>query len=213
QTVTDDRGQYRLYGVAGPADVQVSKAGYPTVVKTIAVGADELLDFPELTQTGALPTLSGAYTLTLTTASHCFEFPLFPAEAKSRTYSAVVTQEGPRLTVTLSGARFRGNQFEGHIEPGGVSFRLGSLGGYAYDYYYYHAGIPDVAELLSNGQYWSYLGTVSAQATSAGISGPLHGFGVGFIPETDGTLTSRSMCSGGHGFSLTPQTGAMRVRR
>ena len=220
QAVTDDRGQYRLYGVAGAVDIEVSKPGYPAVIKTLAVGADELLDFPDLAQTGALPTLSGAYTLTLTTGAHCFQFGLpFPAEVKSRTYSAAVTQDGPKLTVTLSGGKFqiingRGNQFEGHIEPGGVSFTLGSLGGFSYYYnYYYHVGIPDVAELLSDGRYLSFLGTASGPVTASGISGPISGWVVVFSPTADGSPGAEAMCHGGHQFSLTPLAGATRIRR
>jgi hypothetical protein len=223
QQTTDSTGQYRFYGVAGSVDVQVSKAGYTTVTKSVVVGADELLDFPDLSQTGAVATISGAYTLTLTMAPQCVatlsRFQAMPSEGGTRTYSAVVAQDGPRLTVSLSGGRFqsaggRGRQFEGHIEPGGISFKLGSLGGYSYYYgYYYHAGIPDVAEQLSNGDYLSYLGTANTPASPAGMSGTLHGIAMVFTANADGTPGRSSMCWGDHQFSLTPQTAATRIRR
>ena len=44
-------GQYRLYGVAGAVEIQVTKPGYTPVTKSINVGTDDLLDFPDLVQT------------------------------------------------------------------------------------------------------------------------------------------------------------------
>ena len=63
-----------------------------------------------------------------------------------------MTQSGPILHVALSGAEDfliqngRGNAFDGRVEPDGVTFSLGSLGAYAYYYFYYSLGVPDVAE-------------------------------------------------------------------
>jgi len=226
QVSTDVLGQYRVYGVAGPVEVKVTKAGYAPLTKTISVATDELLDFPELAQTGAIGTYGGAYTLTLTMSPRCVSdftrFHPLPADASTRTYSAVMTQDGPRLSVSLSGGNFslksgRGNQFDGHIEPTGISFKLGSLGGYAYDYYYYHPGVPDVADRLSTGEYLSYLATARTTATPGGFSGPLDGIAMVFSPGADGAPSAslpRSMCwAGDHQFSLTPQTAATRIRR
>jgi hypothetical protein len=222
-TSTDNTGQYRLYGVAGAVEIQVTKAGYTPVTKSINVGADDLLDFPDLVQAASAPQLAGTYTLTLSAADGCRISPRnapVPAEAKTRTYTAVVTQDGPRLLVTLSGANFlvqngKGNAFEGRVEPDGVSFNLRTLGGYAYYYYYsYYTGIPDLAEKLSTGDYVAFLGKVSAKSSAAGVTGQLQGTEMLFAVGPTGTTSIRMTCdSNHHQFSLTPQTAATRHRR
>jgi hypothetical protein len=222
-TNTDYLGQYRLYGVAGPVDIQVSKLGYTTLTKTVAIGADDLLDFPELVQTNAVSTLSGAYTLTIAMDPGCKPFgPPFPLEVNTRTYSAVIAQNGPRLTVQLSGGNFlqfngQSNAFEGRVEPDRVTFKLGSLGGSSYGSYYYyysyHIGVPNLAELLSNGQYLTYLGSASTTATSTGLDGPLIAQVMLFVPAADGTPLPRTSCwSSQHHFTLTRLTAGTRRR-
>lgn len=97
------------------------------------------------------PSVAGTYRLTVTASDACVRDPYYsgtlgvpatlPANAKSRTYVATITQEwsasyGARLHVDLSGADFvlggsgpgpvpqrRGNAFGGEIPYNGVSFR------------------------------------------------------------------------------------------
>ena len=222
-TSTDTLGQYRLYGVAGPVEVQVTKTGYTPVTKSTSVGADDLLDFPDLAQVAGLSSYAGTYTLTLTMADGCRLFPLsaqFPGEARTRTYTAVITQEGPRLLAKLSGANFlvrngKGNAFEGRVEPGSVSFNLRSDGGYSYHYYYYYVvGFPDLAEQLSTTDYLAFLGKASATPSSTGIVGQLDGTAMLFAQSSSGSTSIRMTCnSNRHGFSLVPQTAVTRHRR
>jgi hypothetical protein len=94
------------------------------------------------------PTVAGTYRLTITASDTCEPDPFYngtlgvpaalPAEARSRTYIATITQDGAHLLVTLSGAQFelsqpvalasgavvrKGNAFAGEIPYNGVSFR------------------------------------------------------------------------------------------
>src|SRR5262249_2449611 len=48
-------GTYRLYGVAGTIQVQVTKRGYLTNVKTTSVTTNDILDFPDFRQPGTAP--------------------------------------------------------------------------------------------------------------------------------------------------------------
>jgi len=126
-------------------------------------------------------------------------------------------QEGPRLIVSLSGGTFnqisgQGNVFEGRVEPRGLTFKLGSLGGVWLSYYDYHIGIPNLAELLSTHDYFTYIGTALTTATPAGISGPLDAQALLFTPAPDGLPITKAICwSDNHQFTLTPR-GASRSR-
>jgi hypothetical protein len=117
-TVTDFSGYYRLYGVAGPIEIRVSKSGYDSIVRGLTVSASEVLDVPDLRQTGGIRPLAGAYALTLTAVGDC---PALPAEARSRSYAAAITQDGGVLHVSLSGADFAydSNRFSGRVTPPG----------------------------------------------------------------------------------------------
>ena len=98
--------------------------------------------------TASPPAVAGTYRLTFTASDTCVPDSYYngtlgvpatlPAEARSRTYIATITQDGAHLHVTLSGAQFvlsqqgvvvggtvvhQGNAFAGEIPYNGVSFR------------------------------------------------------------------------------------------
>ena len=219
---TDSLGQYRIYGVSGPIEVEVSRPGYTTVTRSFNVHTDDLLDVPDFAQTNAPPSVAGTYTLTISIADGCSVYPRnaqFPAEAKTRSYTAVVTQNGPHLAVALSGANFiiqggKGNAFEGRVEPNQITFSLHSAGTYAYYYFYYGVGTPDLAERLSTSDGLSFLGTASTKQTPAGLVGELNGTAMLFSATITPPPSVRMQCvSAHHPFSLTPQTAGTRRRR
>lgn len=221
-TTTDFNGDYKLYGVAGPVEIQITKPGYTPVTRSIDVSRDDTLDITDFTQTGGLPSLAGAYTLTITIAGNCQPSPpsaQFPANLRTRTYTAAMTQDGPRLHVTLSGADFliqngRGNSFDGRVEPDGVTFSLTGLGASAYYYFYYSVGVPDLAERISPTDYLAILGKAFTKSSPSGLTGPFVGSAMVFGLQSSPINQVRVSCySSSHQFSLTPQTGAARVRR
>src|SRR6185436_12777007 len=112
---TDYDGTYRLYGVAGPVEIQISKSGYDTIVRGLTVSGTDVASVTEIRQS-VIPSLAGTYSLTLAAAGNCTALPV---EARSRTYSATVQQSGPVLTVTLGGADFSSerNRFSGRVTP------------------------------------------------------------------------------------------------
>jgi len=218
-TTTDYNGDYKLYGVAGPVEIQVTKLGYASLTRSIDVSRDDTLDFSDFTQTAGPQSLAGTYTLTIAIAGACQPpSPQFPANAKTRTYTAALTQDGPRLHVALSGADFliqngRGNSFDGRVEPSEVTFSLSGLGASAYYYYYYSIGTPDLAERISPTDYLAILGKAFTKSSSTGLAGPLAGTAIVF-GQNQGVSQSRLSCqSSSHQFSLTPQTAAARIRR
>jgi Carboxypeptidase regulatory-like domain len=218
---TDVNGDYRFYGVAGPVDIEITKSGYTTITRSIVVSHDDSVDFADFRQTAGVASLAGTYTLTITIAADCQPSPptaQFP-EPRTRTYTAAVTQNGPALHVALSGADFliqngRGNAFDGRVEPTGVTFSLGSLGAYAYYYFYYTLGLPDVAEKISATEYLALLGKAFTTSSPSGLVGQLNGAAMLFTQPSPGGVSSvRVSCqSSRHQFSLTPQTAATRRR-
>lgn len=219
---TDLNGDYRFYGVAGAIQIQVTKPGYATVSRSIEVGRDETLDISNFSQTAAPPSLAGNYTLTITVAADCQPSPpnaQFPGDARTRTYAAALTQDGPHLHVVLSGAEFliqngRGNAFDGRVEPSGVTFSLTSLGAYSYYYFYYTLGVPDLAEKISASDYLAILGKAVTTLSPSGLTGPLSGAAMVFGQPSPGVSQVRMSCqSSRHQFSLTRQTSATRIRR
>ncbi len=139
----------------------------------IVVSRDDSVDFADFTQTAGVASFAGLYTLTITVASDCRPSPPTAqfSGPRTRTYTAAVTQNGPILHVALSGADFliqngRGNAFDGRIEPDGVTFSLGTLGAYAYYYFYYSLGLPDVVEKVSATEYLALLGKAFTKSSS-----------------------------------------------
>jgi hypothetical protein len=75
--------------------------------------------------------LSGTYTLTLVSAPDCLAgLEPLPEEARSRIYTAVLTQVGPEVSVVLGGASFlrvlgaTANRMSGKVSPKGVMFDM-----------------------------------------------------------------------------------------
>jgi len=174
---TDVHGAYRLYGVAGPIQVTFSKPGYDDSVKTFTATQNDVLDFSEVHQTGGIPSLAGTYTLTLTADPGCPTdavrgIPALPNDLRQpRTYAASLTQNGPSLTVTLTGPEIvkNQNQFTGRVDPDGIAF---SIGGTNHYYAYYYGAI---GEQLSTTQAFEFQGQVRATHHGNAIAGLLNG--------------------------------------
>jgi Carboxypeptidase regulatory-like domain len=133
-TVTDGRGAYRFDGVAGETTLRVTRDGYQPVELRFGVAFHRTYDI-ELPLLAPRVAVSGTYTLTITASDECgvgVGGGHVPEEARIRTYTAVVRQDGAELRMTLSGATFRdrggrlaGNpesDIFGRVEPGRVTF-------------------------------------------------------------------------------------------
>jgi Carboxypeptidase regulatory-like domain len=127
-------GGYRLYGVAGETSILASKDGYESPEQRLVVTDHQTLNL-EVTPV-RVENVSGTYTMTITAAPRCSAS--LPAEARVRTYTAVLSQSGSTVVATLSGARFvidgvgRGNRFGGWLDPGQLMLNFEP-----YDFYYY----------------------------------------------------------------------------
>ena len=195
-TITE--GSYRLYGVVGDSEIRVTKPGYDEATRRITVSSHQVLDF-DLTLTNPRDDVAGTYTLTIAAAPECAS--RLPAEVHSRSYQAVLTQDGARLTVKLAGAVFlksatrSADQFSGRVEPQRVTFQINE----GYTYYGFLYGFPDLLEEVTQ----SFLGISGLAVTTAsprGRSGLLDGI----FSTYDGGYRQRQSCrSAAHRFELT----------
>jgi hypothetical protein len=199
-TTTDSFGQFKLYGVSGDTVIRVTKSGYRTLDQAVAVTTHQTLNI-QLPLAGTLPNVAGTYTLTVTASGSC---SMLSDDVKRRSYTAVVTQNGGAVEVTLSGADFlvfstsRTDQFRGRFEPGGLVLKLRPYGDD--EYYYYGDRFFDVVERLSAG-YLALVGTATVSVTSRRMSGQLRGaFQVYSLLPPSGVVTRCDDTSTGHQF-------------
>jgi hypothetical protein len=173
-TITDGNGTYALYGVRDRVRLHAKVDGYFNRIEEIDVTDHRTFNF-EMIPDHQRPDLPGRYTLNIVRTA-CLSGKGAPPETRS--YEATVAQDGPRLTVTLSGADFivtagRGNAFTGVLDGSNrVTFAIGDP---IYYYEYYNFGHYDVIERISNTSALLISGKVTAGLSSRGISGTLNG--------------------------------------
>ena len=90
-----------------------------------------------------------------------------------RIYAASLTQDGPSVTVTLTGSQMvtGQNQFTGRIQSDSIEFQIGNNN----YYYYYYGPSGGVAERLSTTQEFVFGGQLHAQRSGSPIMGRLDG--------------------------------------
>jgi hypothetical protein len=207
--VSNSTGSYRMYGVVGDLQVRASTNGYVTQTTQVSVPPiatprrDQILNF-DLAPVNPVLALAGMYRFTLRASSTCGA--KIPADLAVREYLATVTQDGPRLSVTLSGAEFAtispgvtGNHFDGRARPDSVEFTLGS---FSYYYYYYNSwGFverltrpPIGAWGFAQSTYLTVFGTAVGSATPSTISAALNGT-LGLVDAPSGFSVRRSTLS------------------
>jgi hypothetical protein len=208
--VSNSSGSYRIYGVVGDLQIRASTDGYVAQTAQVSVPPiatprrDQTLNF-DLTLVNRVLALAGTYKFTLRASSTCGA--KIPADVAVREYLATVTQDGPRLSVTLSGAEFAttspgviGNHFDGRARPDSVEFTLGS---FSYYYYYYSSwGFverlttrpPIGAWGFAQSLYLTVFGTAVGSATPSTISAALNGT-LGLVDAPSGFSVRRSTLS------------------
>jgi hypothetical protein len=158
-----------VYGVRDRVRLQAKGTGYLNRIEEIDVRDHRTFDF-EIIAARERTDLRGRYTLTVDSRS-CPGTSL----PQTRSYDATVTQDGPRLTVKLTGAEFivtrgRGDSFSGFVDGGNrVTFAIGDPSDY------YHYGPFDLAERIDDARVLIVSGSVTAGLSSTGISGTLSG--------------------------------------
>jgi hypothetical protein len=197
--VTDPRGHFDLFGIAGAVKLRVGKDDYHATFRTFDVSRDRTVEV-ELEPSDALPVLRGAYLVTFSMAA-CAKGEDFPRELRTRTYQATVTGEDDRLDVRLSGARFvissgHGDNFSIGVTPGEYVLDLATYGG---NYYYFPSW--DVDEQVDDNQTIAIYGTGRATGTTQRLTGELEG---GFLLNPFG-WDDGARCSGRVAFSMVHQ--------
>ncbi len=215
-TTTLFDGTYRLYGVAGDVQLQITAPGYTTSTPPLIVAANGVADFT-LSPVNGTPTLTNTYLMTLSADSACAApgsgtFTL-PGDVRERHYIATIAQTGPKFQIMLSGADFalssgHGNSFSGTILGGQIQFRLNDG--------YYYGPYPDLLESLGNSRYVSVWGSGTLSLAGQDLTGAVTGgYGVFNSPNLWTANTEIGMCFSktGHPITLTRQTSTTRIRR
>ena len=171
-------GRYKLYGVPGDGYFRVRREGYVTRTDRIHIANHETRHV-QLRLESERPALAGRYRMTIEGSGSCREPQPLPIELRRREYDAVIAQNGPQLTVTLTGAPFfvsgdQGNRFTGIVTATGATFKLRMF------YFPYFSGPddpahPDVVERLQDGTLLDVVGDATVSATSGGLSGRIGG--------------------------------------
>jgi hypothetical protein len=169
--------EYRLYGVSGDTEIRVTKVGYVDQRRHLQVTSHARADV-ELILVGIRDNVEGTYGLTVTAARECSGD--LPEPARVRTFTAILRQEGPRVTVVLEGSSFLSdgsgthNSFRGTVGGDGLAFYISGDRAYGY-------GWPEVAEVLTSTNFFFMAGSVTTSASLRGRSGTLDGtVGVGW---------------------------------
>ena len=201
-TTSDLSGRYRLFGIpAGNVEVRATRPGYGEQVNRLSVSSDVTSDF---TLTQASPfNLTGNYQLAVTARPGC---DALPPETRARTFGATITQDGPRVNVTITGPDVRSRTFTGRAEP---DYTTLTIRGYYPDYYYYYRSpviVPplDVVEELTPTSVLTFAGIVTVpRQSSPAITGSLNGI-IATLPSTFETSPRiTAYCIGAHLFVLT----------
>ncbi len=199
-------GAFALYGIAGRVQLRASREGYATVTAELDVTQTSVRNIEMIPDRTRLD-LSGSYTLVLRSGA-CDDRAdgIFGSEFANRRYVAAVTQTGPTLAVSLSGADFltrdgRGDHFDGSVDPvGNVTFAIGDPDDL------YLSEYPDLVERVNPSSAFLAYGTVKAQATSTALIGTIAGPFV-IAPANNPSFWARSAwCySEGHSFEMRRQ--------
>ena len=197
--LTDVEGTFRLFGVAGPVTLRVFKAGYETVEESIVVDDHEQSVQTTLTLQAPRTAVSGPYTVTIRASKRCgvgMGEGNLPEEFRVRTYTATVRQEGPKLSVELSGARFSpgGSGFTGRVEPTRIVFDLPWDG---------WSSPPAIEEWLGSGRFFMVYGTAFVTGSSDHLSGRLAA-NMTLADRSTSDLALSAMCDAAdHEFTLS----------
>ena len=203
-STTTVNGSYRLYGVFGDTEIRVRRPGYEDQEKRIVVTAHQSLNF-DLVLTRPRDQVEGTWALAINAADECVG--RLPDEAMRRRYTAVLKQDGPRVTATLDGATFyksvyaTSNSFKGSVEPDRLTFQLA---GAEESIPYLSNFVPgDVLEHLSDGPVLLSVGGSLVLSGSGNMrTGSLDGVFATFVGPPDDTRL-QSCQSSRHRFELT----------
>ena len=170
-------GRYKLYGVPGDGYFRVRREGYVTRTDRIQIANHDTRNV-QLRLESERPVFAGDYRMTIEGPGSCPEREPLPPDLRRRQYDAVITQNGPQLTVTLTGAPFyvasdQGNRFTGVVTGTGATFKMRRFS----EAYYYPVGPahPDVVERLQDGTLLVVTGDATISVTSGGLSGRMFG--------------------------------------
>jgi hypothetical protein len=175
--VTPTNGRYDLYGIAGESQIRISGNGYAEQTVRVNV-TDHAVISVQVTPLRERVDVSGTYTLVIDGDPACQA--ALPPGLATRRYTAIVTQAGPDVSVSLQGANFdlfgaTRNTFRGRMD-GRSEHVVFNLGGFSDTFYAYaYEPRPDVIENLGGSLYLYFVGGAVTTVSHAGLAGTFNG--------------------------------------
>jgi hypothetical protein len=194
--VTDLFGSYRLYGLAGPTTLRMMKSGYEPVDQDLVVEGHAQFESRMRLLTPRAD-VAGTYTIAITAAPACgvgLGSGALPDDARRRTYRAIVEQNGPTLSVKVSGEGLIDgpSEFGGWVEPHRIVFDLNWNGWQPHP----------IRERLAPSRWFLVDGVGVVLRSAEGLSGTFGGQLM--VTESSESAAAIASCtSADHGFVLT----------
>jgi carboxypeptidase family protein len=191
-------GSYALYGLAGQVRIDATLDGFEKESRTLSVTENTTADItmrPATTPTD----LNGTWSMTLTASPGCV--PAFPEDARSRRYTALISQTGTALKLDLMTPGVSDGNMNGIVIDRSLTFFLPTD-----DFYYPFYGIRyySLVEELTPGRFLAFAGTIRGQRNGDVVTGNLNGeFAIYAFGNNTGVRSRLASCErDDHGFRL-----------
>ena len=191
-------GSYALYGLAGEVRIDATLEGFEKGSRTLSVTANTTADITM--QPSTTPTdLNGTWSLTLTASAGCV--PPLPDAARSRKYTALVSQTGTALKLDLMTPGVSNGIMNGLVIDRSLTLFLPTD-----DFYYPFYGIRyySLVESLGPTGFLAIAGTARGQRDGNSVTGNLSGEFALYASGNNTSVRSRlaSCQRDDHGFRL-----------
>ena len=167
--MSDERGIFVIYGVAGDIELEASHDGYNSARQSLSVARPaQAPDF--VLQPLANPAdVSGDWRMTLTPSPSC---GTLPGDLTSRSYNVNVSQTGGAASVRIAADSLpKPVVVDGRVLNRTLTFALSAV----QDYYYRLNPVYDLLDVLDASRFLGIRGSVTVTASGAALQGALVG--------------------------------------
>jgi hypothetical protein len=204
KAMTDARGQYALYGVAGSIELRVSARGFDEKTLNLSVSTHQVQNF-DLIPLAASVDLAGSWRLRISAPDDCSS--KLPEDVRQREFSVSIAQDGSHFAFTPSSPTIAsGGPIDGRIFADAFSVNL------SFDDYYLTYGLLDRP---SPTDWVGIRGTMEGTSTVSSVQGAFSGAFDYYrtVPESTGPAGVPIVCLGSSPFVLTRESARPARRR
>jgi hypothetical protein len=187
RTLTSGKGEYALYGVAGPVRIRASADGFSPQVHDVVVNAFGVTESFTLPPVEAPVAIGGVWTMTVAPSAACRSG--LPDSARGRTYHVEVVQTGTHMQAAISSPTLQRTitGFPGTVRGSRVGLLIWGDTGYG------EWTWPDVVDRISPTEVFGFSGMLNGTLAGAVIRGTLGGDLV-YVNEKERTFAPTWYC-------------------